>query len=168
MIGDAIEELKQELEKSDGGRLLPASEEDLEHARSFGFPNVLLDFYRDHAPDATDGRVELWTQRPASGQRIWSVQNAITENRDYVPGTQLFPLGYVVFASNMFGDAYCIDTVHIGRSGDLPVALFPHDQFAEGASLEDAERYRLQVAANLEDFLRQFARRALIEKPKYA
>ena len=150
MISDAIEALKQELEKADGGRLLPATEEDLEAARQFGFPNVLLDFYRENAPD---GRVELWKSRPASGQRIWSVQNAITENRDYVPGTELFPLGYVVFASNIFGDAYCIDTVHVDQSGDLPVVLFPHDQFAEGASREDAERYRLQVAANLEDFL---------------
>jgi hypothetical protein len=168
MISDAIEALKEELEKADGGRLIPATKEDLEEARQLGFPNVLLDFYRENAPDAADGRVELWRSRPASGQRIWSVQKAITENRDYVPGTELFPLGYVVFASNMFGDAYCIDTVHVGQSGDLPIVLFPHDEFAEGASLEDAERYRLQVAANLEEFLRLFARRTLVETPKYA
>lgn len=168
MISDVIAVLKQELEKEGGGRLLPATTEDLEEAKQFGFPNVLLDFYREHAPDAIDGRVELWKERPASGQRIWSVQNAITENRDYVPGADLFPLGYVVFASNMFGDAYCIDTVHASQSGDLPVVLFPHDEFAEGASLEDAERYRIEVAANFEDFLRQFARRELIERPKHA
>jgi hypothetical protein len=168
MISDAIEVLKQELEKPDaGGRLVPASEEDLEQARQFGFPNVLLDLYRRSAPDATEGRVELWKSRPASGQRIWSVQNAIRENRDYVPGTYLFPLGYVVFASNMFGDAYCIDMVHAGQSGDMPVVLFPHDVIDEGASLEDVERYRLLVAANVEDFLRQFVGRTLIEKAKY-
>lgn len=167
MIGDVIQLLTQELETAGGGRLVPATEEDLEKARQFGFPNVLLDFYREHAPDAADGRVEL-TSRPPSGQRIWSVQNAITENRDYVPGSELFPLGYVVFASNLFGDAYCIDTVHPTQAGDLPVVLFPHDQFAEGASLENAERYRLQVAPSLEEFLRQFARRTLIETPKYA
>ena len=166
MIIDAIEALKQELQKSDGGRLLQATEKDLAEARQLGFPNVLLDFYRENAPDVADGRVELWRSRPTSGQRIWSLQNAITENRDYVPGTERFPLGYVVFASNMFGDAYCIDTVHVGQSGDLPVVLFPHDRFAEGASLEDAERYRLQVAANLEEFLWHFVRRTLIETPK--
>jgi hypothetical protein len=38
MISDAIEALRQELEKADGGRLLPATEEDLEAARQFGFP----------------------------------------------------------------------------------------------------------------------------------
>jgi len=169
MISDAIEALKEELEKSDaGGRLVPASEEDLEQAKQFGFPGVLLDFYRENAPDARDGRVELWKSRPASGQRIWSVQNAITENRDYVPGAHLFPLGYVVFASNMFGDAYCVDTVHVDQSGDLPVVLFPHDMIEEGASLEDVQRYRLPVATNLEDFLRQLAGRTLIEQAKYA
>ncbi|HXB67368.1 MAG TPA: SMI1/KNR4 family protein [Candidatus Acidoferrales bacterium] len=167
MLSDAIEALKQELEKADGGRLLPATDEDLEEARQFGFPNGLLELYRENAPDVADGRVELWKSRPASGQRIWSVQNAIRENRDYVPGTELFPLGYVVFASNMFGDAYCIDTVHVGQSGELPVVLFPHDVIEEGASQEDVERYRLPVAANLEDFLRQFARRTLIEQAKY-
>jgi hypothetical protein len=96
---------------------------------------------------------------------MWSVQNCIEENRDYVPGTELFPLGYVVFASNRFGDAYCLDTVHVGQSGDSPVVLFPHDVIEEGASLEDVEPYRLAVAANLEDFLRQFACGTLIEEP---
>ena len=85
-----------------------------------------------------------------------------------VPGAHLFPLGYVVFASNMGGDAYCIDTVHVGPSGDLPVVLFPHDVFEEDATLEDVEGYRLPVAAHLEDFLRQLAGRTLIQEPKYA
>jgi len=160
MISEAVEELKAELKKADGGSLHPASEDDIEQARQFGFPDVLIDFYRENAPDATDGRVEL-------DQRIWSVQNAMTENRDYVPGADLFPLGYVVFASNKFGDAYCIDTVHVGSSGKYSVVLFPHDVIEDGASLEDVERYRLTVATNLEDFLRQFARRLLVEKAKY-
>jgi len=85
MTSDAIEELRRELEKADGGHLHPANVEDLEQAKQFGFPAPLLDVYRENAPDAADGRVEL-------DQRIWSVQNALTENRDYVPGAYLFPL----------------------------------------------------------------------------
>src|SRR5215472_5580123 len=127
MMSEAIEEVTQVLRQRDGGTLSPAIPADLEQARQFGFPEVLLSLYSEHAPNPNDGRVEL-------DQRIWSVQNAITENRDYVPGTELFPLGYVVFASNRFGDAYCIDTVHVGESGDLPVVLFPHDVIDEGAS----------------------------------
>jgi len=160
MLSDAVEEVNTELKKSDGGSLHPASEEDLEQARQFGFPRVLIDFYRDSAPDAADGRVEL-------DQRIWSVQNAITENTNYVPGAELFPLGYVVFASNKFGDAYCIDTVNVSATGGYSVVLFPHDVIEEGASLADVEPYRLIVAADLEDFLSKFARRALVDKSKY-
>jgi hypothetical protein len=160
MISDAIEDLKRELEKADGGRLHPANVEDLEQASQFGFPDLLLDVYRESAPDATDGRIEL-------DQRIWSIQNALTENRDYVPGAYLFPLGYVVFASNKFGDAYCLDTVHVAPSGECPIVLFPHDEICDVVSLDDVEPYRLIVAANLEDFLRKFATRTLIEKPNY-
>jgi hypothetical protein len=148
------------LEKADGGTLVPASEEDLDQARLFGFPEALLTFYRDHGPNPTDGRVEL-------DQRIWSVKNAIIENRDYVPGADLFPLGYVVFASNKFGDAYCLDTTHTDSTGDYAVVLFPHDVIEDGASLADVERYRLPVAANLADFLKKFTHRSLIESPKY-
>ncbi|MGA3047210.1 MAG: SMI1/KNR4 family protein [Terracidiphilus sp.] len=160
MISEAVKELQAELAKSDGGSLHPASEDDIRKAELFGFPNMLVDFYREYAPDAADGRVEL-------DQRIWSVQNAIEENKDYVPGAELFPLGYVVFASNKFGDAYCIDTVHIGSSGEYSIVLFPHDAIEEGASLEDVEQFRLTVATTLEDFLWNFARRTLVEKARY-
>ncbi len=85
MISDAIDELKRDLEKADGGRLHPAKLEDLQEASQFGFPDLLLDVYQENAPDEADGRAEL-------DQRIWSVQNALTENRDYVPGAYLFPL----------------------------------------------------------------------------
>jgi len=96
------------------------------------------------------------------------VRRAIEENSIYVPGDSLFPLGYVVFASNMFGDAYCIDTVHTNSPGEDLIVLFPHDVFEDNTSLEDTEKYRLPAATSLEDFLRQFARRTLILKPKYA
>lgn len=96
------------------------------------------------------------------------MQNAIAENKDYVPGADLFPLGYVVFASNRFGDAYCVDTLQVNSAGEHPIVLLPHDVFEEGASLEDVERYRLVVATDLEDFLRRFAQRTLTAKPKYS
>jgi hypothetical protein len=160
MMSDAVDELKAELMKSDGGTLHPASEEDIEQARLFGLPPVLIDFYRENAPDPAIQCVEL-------DQRIWSVRNAISENTDYVPGAYLFPLGYVVFASNMCGDAYCIDTVNVTTTGECPVVLFPHDDIDEGASLADVEPHRLTIACDLEDFLRKFARRSLVKEPEY-
>ena len=159
-MSEAVQELKVALKKANGGSLHPATEHDLEQARLFGFPSVLIDFYRENAPHGAAGCVQL-------DQRIWSVQNAIAENKDYVPGAELFPLGYVVFASNRFGDSYCIDMIHVGPSGEHSCVLFPHDVIEEGASLKDVEPYRLKVATNLEDFLRQFAQRVLVEKAKY-
>lgn len=159
MITDAVEELKAQLEKHDGGSLKPASDEEIARALEFGFPDVLIDFYRKAAPQRSC--VEL-------DQRIWSVGSAIMENRDCVPGAYLFPLGYVVFASNKFGDAYCIDTVNKGSNDLIPVVLFPHDEIREGASSVQVGQYRLTVASDLEDFLRQFSRRTLVEKPKYS
>ena len=108
MLSDAIEALKQELEQADGGRLLPATEGDLEEAGRFGFPDVLLDFYRQNAPDVADGRVELWRSRPASGQRIGPSRTPSEKTGITCRAPSFFPLGYVVFASNMFGDAYCV------------------------------------------------------------
>ena len=160
MIGDAALELSSALEKAGLASLQPASAHDLELAKSEALPQILIDFYRARAPDAVSGVIEL-------DQRIWSVENTVAENKDYVPGAYLFPLGYVVFASNRFGDAYCLDTIHPQISGDYPVVLFPHDVIEEGVSLQDVERYRLVVAENLEDFVRQFSRRMLIDKPRY-
>lgn len=161
MITEAIEELRAELRKAGGGDLGPANVDDIELAKSFGFPSVLVNFYSQGAPTSKAGLAEL-------DQRIWSVQNAIAENKDYVPGADLFPLGYVVFASNRFGDAYCVDTLQVNSAGEHPIVLLPHDVFEEGASLEDVERYRLVVATDLEDFLRRFAQRTLTAKPKYS
>ncbi len=160
MISDAVRELNASLKGAGAGRLQPASADDIRLAESASFPRVLVDFYREGAADATIGMIEI-------DQRIWSVQNAVAENRDYVPGAYLFPLGYVVFASNKFGDAYCLDTVHPDASGEYPVALFPHDVIEEGSSLQGVEPYRLIVAKNLEDFVRQFTQRTLITRAKY-
>lgn len=155
-----MEELKKELEKAQGGSLKPASKDELELAVRAGFPTVLIDFYREYAPDPKNSCIQL-------EQRIWSVKCALEENKDYLPGAYLFRLGYVVFASNKSGDAYCLDTVHVSSDGRFPIALFPHEVIEEGASLEDVEPYRLTVAEDLEDFIRRFASRSLIQKPKY-
>jgi hypothetical protein len=160
MTSDTIELLKVELKKANGGALRPASHDEIEQAKLFGFPKVLLDFYVENAPDPALPCVAL-------DQRIWTVENAIAENRDYVPGAELFPLGFVVFSSNRYGDAYCVDTVNPGHNGEYPIALFPHDVIEEGSTLENVAKYRLVVAVDFEDFLRQFTARTLVESPKY-
>ena len=66
-------------------------------------------------------------------QRIWSVQDAITENRDYVPGADLFPLGYIVFEA-ISSETRTVSTPLTAPAGECPVVLFPHDVIEDGAS----------------------------------
>ena len=63
-----------------------ASAEALERAQAAGFPDELLDLYRECEPENC---IEL-------KQRIWSIENAIIENSDAVPGCVLSPHGFIV------------------------------------------------------------------------
>lgn len=148
MSNEAVKALMSEVAKAGGGGLGPAVTEDIEAAESLGFPKVLVDFYRECSPVDSSGMVEL-------NQRIWSVQNAIAENKDYVPGCYLFPLRYVVFASNKSGDAYCIDTVHDDSSGqnrEMPPAKPCLGSFSEEtrkalARNEDRAQWKMHPCA---------------------
>lgn len=145
-----------------GGRhpqrqLRPASAEDIQRAEQAGFPRELLDFYRECEPaDYIEFK-----------QRIWSINKALEENRDYVPGCSLSPHGFIVFASNICGDAYCIDTNVATADGQHPVVLFPHDAIDEDASLSAIQPFRLEVATSLADFLVKFTNETLANEPTY-
>ena len=135
----------------------PASEEHLKHAQTAGFPDELLDLYRHCEPKSC---IEL-------KQRIWSIENAIVENTGAVPGCALSPHGFIVFASTMCGDSYCIDTNVATSGGQHPVVLFSHEMIQEDASLSDIQPLRLEVASSLEDFLKKFTNGTLNEEPSY-
>ena len=72
-------------------------------------------------------------------QRICSIDDAIQENTDAVPGCALCPHGFIVFANTFCGDAYCIDTNIASPKGDHPVVLFSHEMIDEDASLSDIQ-----------------------------
>jgi hypothetical protein len=137
--------------------LEPASAKDIQKAIEFGFPKELLDFYRLCNPKVC---IEF-------KQRIWSIDHAIVENEGAVPGCALFPHGYVVFASNGCGDAYCLDMNVATPEGIHPVAIFPHDAIDEEAELATIQSYRFQVADSLEDFLVKFINETLRDEPFY-
>ena len=155
---DAIRNLIAKLKEQGSPVSKPASEEDLKSAQAAGFPDELLDFYRQCEPKRSC--IEL-------KQRIWSIQNAIIENTNAVPGCALSPHGFIVFASTMCGDAYCIDTNVATSEGHHPVVLFSHEMIGEDASLSDIEPLRLEVASSLEDFLEKFTNGTLNEEPSY-
>jgi hypothetical protein len=135
----------------------PASKMDLKRARKAQFPKELIEFYRQCEPiDCIELR-----------QRIWSIENALVENTDAVPGCVLYPHGFVVFASNRCGDSYCIDTNVTTPKGRHPVVFFSHEMISEDATLADIQRLRLVVAESLEDFLIKFTNGTLVNDPLY-
>jgi SMI1 / KNR4 family (SUKH-1) len=141
-----------------GSRVRPASAEDIQRAKDAGFPNELIELYRECEPV---GYIEL-------KQRLWSISKALVENHDAVPGYIVFPHGFVVFASNLFGDAYCIDKNVSNPEGNHPVVLFPQDVFdEENPPLSIVQPFRLEVATSLEDFLMKFTNETLIDEPFY-
>lgn len=152
-----IENLIAKLKEQDGSELRPASGQDLAAARAAGFPNELMEFYRQWEPESC---IEL-------KQRIWSIREALTENTDAVPGCALSPHGFIVFASNMCGDSYCIDTNVVTPEGHHPIVLFSHEMIEEDTPLSEIQVLRLVVATSLKDFIRQFTDETLAEEPLY-
>jgi len=147
----------KKVEQTGGEKPKPASAEDLKRAEEAGFPSELIEFYRECEPADC---IEI-------KQRIWSIDNALVENRDAVPGCALFPHGFIVFASNMCGDSYCIDTNVTTPEGHHPVVLFSHEMIEEDTPLSRMQFLRLEVAKSLEDFLVKFTSEALINEPLY-
>jgi hypothetical protein len=133
-----------------------ASAKELERARAIALPDELIEMYRQLNPA---DHVEL-------KQRIWSIENAVVENTEAVPGCALSPHGYIVFASTMYGDAYCVDTNITTSAGHHPIALFCHEIIGEDDEIEKISSLRVEVASSLEDFLTQFTNGELSEEAR--
>jgi SMI1/KNR4 family protein SUKH-1 len=163
---EVIQSLKQALEQDGNQSLRPAKPETLDLARKAGFPDELIEFYRDHEP--ASWCVQLGSDEPGQAERrLHCIAAAIEETFDDAPGLVLFPLGYVTFASNGSGDAYCIDTNVTTAEGEHPVTLFALETIREGTEVSYIEKSRLEVASSLEDFLTKFTTGGLIDMPLY-
>jgi len=112
--------------------------------------------------------VQLGSDEPGQAERrLHCIAAAIEENFDDPPGATLFPLGYVTFASNGSGDAYCIDTNVSTAEGKHPVTLFALETIHLDIDVSYIEKSRLEVASSLEDFFTKFTTGALIDTPLY-
>jgi SMI1/KNR4 family protein SUKH-1 len=157
MMTKAIQGLLTKVQESKGEEPKAASADDLKRAEEARFPTELIEFYRECEP----------TDCIEFKQRIWSIDNALVENQGAVPGCFLHPHGFIVFASNLSGDSYCIDTNVTTHEGHHPVVLFSHEMIEEDTPLERMQSLRLEVATSLEDFLMKFTNENLIDEPLY-
>jgi hypothetical protein len=91
---------KQIAEKS-GVALRPASEKSHSALQRLGIPDDVIAFFNEFQPaECAD----------IDGVRIWPAKEVLAENKDYVPGCYVVEYGYIVFATTLFGDAFCFDT----------------------------------------------------------
>lgn len=137
----------------------PATETNIEALRSLGLPSDALVFYRDSEPAQT---AEI------GNVRLCPVADIIEENRDYVPGAYSYPCGYVVFATTLYGDAFCFDT-RVAPGTIAPVVLIAHDLEPENDEMkrEDLAKLAKPIAASFEEFLKAFVSETLDIKPLY-
>jgi hypothetical protein len=157
MLNNAIHALVTKVQQTGGKKPKPASAKDLKRAEEAGLPIELIEFYLECNPEDC---IEL-------KQHIWSIDNALVEHQGAVPGCFLAPRGFIVFASNMCGDSYCIDTNVTTDAGHHPVVLFSHEMIEEDTPLSKMQLLRLEVATSLEDFLLKFTKENLVDEPLY-
>jgi hypothetical protein len=137
----------------------PGRPEDLEALSRLKVPPKIIEFYRKFEPRDC---VEL------GEVRLWPIRDIVRENSDYVPGADIHPHGYIVFASTICGDPYCFDINEANEAGDVPVVLMSHELYFPEIPSHDIKRLRKKVAVNFEEFLRKFHARSLEKEPLYS
>lgn len=150
-----LDEIKQKSKAN-----FPAGRADIEQLRSLGAPEEVLNFFLDSEPASC---VEI------SSVRLWPISELLVENRDAAPGLYAQPCGYVVFATTIYGDAFCFDTRATTSNGIAPVLLIAHDLEPENDVMkcEDLAKLAKPIAPSLESFLQAFVLEALDIDPLY-
>jgi hypothetical protein len=136
----------------------PAASAALEELRSIGVPEDAQAFYRDSEPARCAEIDEI---------RLWPIADVLGENKDYVPGCFIQPHGYVVFATTIFGDAFCFDTNTTPSKGTAPVVLIAHDWDWDAIKREDIAKLAKPTAASFEEFLKAYESETLDIQPNY-
>jgi hypothetical protein len=150
--------LLEDISKRSGVEFRPAAISEIEQLRSIGMPEDALAFYRDSEPAkcAEINRV-----------RLWPIFNVLEENKNYVPGHSLQPLGFVVFATTIFGDTFCFDTNTAPTSETAPVVLMAHDVEWDELKPDEILELAKPVASSLDAFLQKYAAGTLELTPLY-
>lgn len=130
------------LTASTGVAFRPAQPGHLEELRKLGVPQGVVEFYEAFEPDSmTDGAV-----------RLLPIEEMLIENIDAVPGYQVQPHGYIVFATSEYGAGYCFDTNQMSN-GDPRIVLMSHETAEDIETAQQAAEAAVHVAADLAEFL---------------
>lgn len=110
--------LKQEILAITEDEFRNASDEDISSLVKLNIPDYFVEFIKDFEP----------LQRTFVGDvRLLPINEIIEENEDYVPGADIYPKGFTVFASTITGDAYCFDMTEKNKLGEYDIYYADHD-----------------------------------------
>jgi hypothetical protein len=120
-------------------------------------PAVMREFHARHSPSECAEIADV---------RLLTIADVVAENRDFVPGCHLQPLGFAVFATTVFGDVFCVD-LSVPDAGEPPIVLMSHELEWDEMSLNSVRRLRKVVAPSFVRWLELFAEGALDLEPLY-
>jgi hypothetical protein len=118
-----------------------------------GYPRALVEFYKLYEPDKSFnfGSVTLY-----------SAESIKEENANYVPASYVFPLGFLTFAANKYGDPYCFKKL-APTDTEPHVFLISHDEiYDDVSSCAEVFEKSKNVAYGLDDFLQKLVDGSLV------
>ncbi|MDH4198977.1 MAG: SMI1/KNR4 family protein [Spirochaetia bacterium] len=127
-----------------------ASHHDLFYLQSCNIPESIIEFYRTAEPDDV---VEI------NDARIWPVSILKLENEKMEPGKTLFPFGFFVIGTTLYGDCYCLNLN--SKKKDAEVILACHDEVDAYNSIENILSSIKFVAPSFQHFLTLFSKSKL-------
>ena len=137
----------EQIAEKTGVRFRGASAFELSKLEVLGLPQGIIDFYGSFEP----------AERVGERFRLWPIEHILEENEALFPGCHVSKLGYIVFATTVYGDTYCFDLTR-RRQDDPQIVLISHEVVTEHTTAIDLERLAKPVARNLYEFLQQFIR----------
>ena len=141
-----------------------ADPEELKQFRLLGAPKDAISFFEEHGPSGDCAEINK--------VRLLPIEEilGLAENSSFVLGTdiQLQPLGYLVFATTVYGDAFCFATNGAANARSAPIVLLAHDWELDESTL----RTRLAelakpVADSFDEFLQAWVEERLDLHPLY-
>ena len=152
--------IAEQISHKSGVELAPCRVEHLEWLRWIGIPSEALDFYQWSMPTKT---AEIGKVRLCSAGEIYF------ENRDQcLPGSYANPNGYIIFATTVYGDAFCFDT-RSESGARTPIVLIAHDLEPEGEEMSREKLARLAkpISETFAGFLASLVAEKLDIEPLY-
>ncbi|TKI57396.1 SMI1/KNR4 family protein [Brevibacillus antibioticus] len=144
-----LKELMIKISKITGMQFVQASKEEIEKLESLNLPEDFSNYFLSYNGTKKFNLGDL---------RLCSIANVLVENNELVPGRDVSKYGYIVFASNSLGDAYCFDLSKEGIEYTLantPIVMFDHEEDYEIMNKQQVSEYAEKIADNLVKFLQE-------------